>query len=280
VETSRPNIDRRRHRLSLSVPEPSPRIAGDQARLTQVIANLLNNAAKFQNDDGVVELQVTIEGTEAVIKVRDEGFGIAPEGLHGLFSLFSQGERSPASEHGGLGVGLSLAKTLVEMHGGSVSAWSEGVGKGSEFTVRLPSLQAVSLPSTDLAAAEGVPGSRRRILVVDDSRDAAETLALLLELDGHDVLIAHDGHRALELAMLERPAVMLLDIGLPGMDGYEVCRRARAEGLSDTTIIAMTGYGQEKDRQRSSEAGFDGHTVKPVEMAELSRIIAAIPSRS
>ena len=281
VETSRPNIDRGKHRLSVTLPEPTPRIVGDQARLTQVIANLLNNAAKFQHEEGQIDLVVTVEGSEAVIIVRDRGFGIAADALSRLFSLFSQGERSPASQHGGLGVGLSLARTLVEMHGGTVSAWSEGLGRGSEFTVRLPALAPVSSSQVaDDVSAQASSAARRRILVVDDSRDAAETLALLLELDGHDVLIAHDGPKALELAKMERPAVMLLDIGLPGMDGYEVCRRARAEGLADTTIIAMTWYGQERDRQRSSEAGFDGHTVKPVELSELSRILAASPGRS
>jgi len=210
-----------------------------------------------------------------VVAVTDQGMGLAPEVIPLLFELFSQGERSPDSAHGGLGIGLSLVKNLLELHGGSVVAESGGLGRGSKFVVRLPVyVGEAPLPKIKAVRGDAPAPARRRILVVDDSRDAAESLATLLKLGGHDVLVAHDGLRALELSASERPSVVLLDIGLPGMDGYEVCRRVRQMG-DDVLIIAMTGYGQERDRQRSSEAGFDDHTVKPVEIEELSRLIAS-----
>ncbi|HEX9895486.1 MAG TPA: response regulator [Gemmatimonadales bacterium] len=284
VETSRPLIDRRRHRLCITQPDRRVRMVGDQARLTQVVANLLNNAATYQNEGGQIDLIASERENDALITVRDQGIGIAPEALVDLFELFSQGERSPDSLHGGLGIGLSLVKTLVEMHGGTVSAASEGPGRGSEFVVRLPCAPAEPgrLEENGFSSSAMLEGPPRRILVVDDSRDAAETLALLLTLSGHEVLVAHDGPGALALAVAERPTVVLLDIGLPGMDGYEVCRRAREQGLRDTTIIAMSGYGQDRDRQRSSEAGFDGHTVKPVAISELTALLAkaSLHSRS
>ena len=284
VETSRPLIDRRRHRLCITQPDRRVRMVGDQARLTQVVANLLNNAATYQNEGGQIDLIASERENDALITVRDQGIGIAPEALADLFELFSQGERSPDSLHGGLGIGLSLVKTLVEMHGGTVSAASEGPGRGSEFVVRLPCAPAEPgrLEENGFSSSAMLEGPPRRILVVDDSRDAAETLALLLTLSGHEVLVAHDGPGALALAVAERPTVVLLDIGLPGMDGYEVCRRAREQGLRDTTIIAMSGYGQDRDRQRSSEAGFDGHTVKPVAISELTALLAkaSLHSRS
>jgi CheY-like chemotaxis protein len=275
VETSRPIIDARRHHLVITMPETPLRVHGDFARLTQVIANLLNNAAKYQAEGGRIEIAVTTEGPDAVIAVTDQGMGLAPEVIPMLFELFSQGERSPDSAHGGLGIGLSLVKNLVELHGGSVVAESGGLGRGSRFVVRFPVyVGEAPLPKIKAVRGDAPAPARRRILVVDDSRDAAESLATLLKLGGHDVLVAHDGQRALELSASEHPSVVLLDIGLPGMDGYEVCRRVRQMG-DDVLIIAMTGYGQERDRQRSSEAGFDDHTVKPVEIDELSRLIAS-----
>jgi CheY-like chemotaxis protein len=276
VETSRPVIDGQRHYLKVSFPDRPIRIEGDLTRLTQVVANLLNNAAKYQNEGGRIELTVSRAPAAALISVRDRGVGIAPGMLAQIFELFSQGERSPDRAQGGLGIGLSLVKNLVEMHGGSVHAVSEGLGRGSEFVVRLPCLAenpaAIRSVEVDSAALELSPPLR--ILVVDDSQDAAESLAKLLRLGGHEVLVANDGIQALEIAAAERPAVVLLDIGLPGMDGYEVCRRVRQQGLSDARIIAVTGYGQERDRQRSRDAGFDTHTVKPVDPAELMKLVA------
>ena len=274
VETSRPIIDARRHRLSISMPEGPVRVQGDLARLTQVLANLLNNAAKYQAEGGTIELTVTRDREDVVISVRDAGIGLAAGATPKLFRLFSQGERSADAAHGGLGIGLSLVKNLVELHHGSVTAQSDGVGQGSTFVVRLPVEQEDPAEKAPPEASGVLPIAPRRILVVDDSRDAAESLARLLRIGGHEVLVAHDGEEALELSAATHPSVVLLDIGLPGMDGYEVCRRVRQQGLADAVIIAMTGYGQERDRRRSSEAGFDDHTVKPVEIGELTRLIA------
>ncbi|MGH7559486.1 MAG: response regulator [Gemmatimonadales bacterium] len=273
VEASRPFVEARRHRLEVAVPERPLLLEGDGARLTQVVANLLNNAAKYQHDQGRIDIDVAREDGTAVVRIRDEGFGIPPELLPRIFEPFTQGEVSQIRVQGGLGLGLALVKSLVEMHGGSVVAMSGGPDRGSEFVVRLPCLlEAVAVPGEAGSVPVSVP---RRILVVDDSTDAAESLALLLRLKGHTVSIAYDGPHAVELAETERPAVMFLDIGLPGMDGYEVCRRVRQRGLSETYIVAMTGYGQERDRERSREAGFDGHTVKPVAMDELLRVLSS-----
>ncbi len=274
VETSRPLIDAQRHELVVVVPEEPVEVNGDRTRLTQVIANLLNNAAKYQNPRGRIGLVVEREGAVAAIRITDEGIGISPGTLSEIFELFSQGERAPDRTQGGLGVGLSLVKNLVEMHGGNVRAASGGHGLGSEFVVRLPTAEAVAGAPEVAPGADGRNAApARRILVVDDNQDAAESLAMLLRLGGHEVLVAHDGHQALAIAAIECPSVVILDIGLPGMDGYEVCRRVRQQGLVDAKIIAMTGYGQERDRERSREAGFDLHTVKPVEIQELMQLL-------
>jgi signal transduction histidine kinase len=275
LELSRPLMEAHGHQLSTVLPDTPVVLQGDLARLTQVVANLLTNAAKYQNDGGRVDLVVEQQGQEAVIAVRDRGIGIPPHMLTEVFELFSQGERTLDRAQGGLGIGLSLVKTVVEMHGGSVSAHSDGVDRGSQFVIRLPCLLA---PANGRPAA-GPPARRaippRRILIVDDSRDAAESLAMLLSLSGHHVLVSHHGEEALSLAESERPEVVLLDIGLPGIDGYEVCRRLRQGGLDGALIIAMTGYGQERDRQRSKDAGFDTHTVKPVELDHLMELLAS-----
>jgi signal transduction histidine kinase len=277
VETSRPLIDAHRHQLILTVPETPVRVEGDRARLTQVIANLLNNAAKYQNEGGVISLTVERDASFGVITVRDRGIGIAPEMLHEIFELFSQGERTLDRALGGLGIGLSLVKTVVELHGGRVTAASDGIGRGSEFTIRLPCLlQELDgyRPREDGDDTEVPDCPPLRVLVVDDSRDSAESLSKLLRLGGHDVAVAHESEQALHLAATTQPAVVLLDIGLPGMDGYEVCRRLRQSGLVHALIVAMTGYGLERDRRRSQEAGFDTHMVKPVPPGELMRLIA------
>ena len=260
------------------MPEDPIRIDGDRTRLTQVIANLLNNAAKYQNPRGRIELTVDRDPAGVAITIRDEGIGIAPEMLSEIFELFSQGERAPDRTQGGLGIGLSLVKNLVEMHGGWVSGSSAGTG----LRQRIHRAPARASERTGRAARSRRPAAPirrrpqpRRILVVDDNQDAAESLAMLLRMGGHEVMVAHDGHQALAIAAIERPGVVLLDIGLPGMDGYEVCRRVRQQGLADAQIIAMTGYGQDRDRERSREAGFDTHTVKPVEIQELMQLLAA-----
>jgi signal transduction histidine kinase len=276
VETSRPLIDAHRHELTVTLPKRPITIVGDLTRLNQVVANLLNNAAKYQNERGRIDLTASREGNEALISVKDHGLGIAPEMQAQIFELFSQGERTPDRAQGGLGIGLSLVRNLVEMHGGSVRAMSRGPGQGSEFLIRLPCLpeepEALKAHTADPKSFPALEPCR--ILVVDDSMDAAESMARLLLLAGHEVLLAHDGPRALELAAQERPSIVLLDIGLPGMDGYEVCRRLRQQDQNGTRIIAVTGYGQDRDRQRSKEAGFDAHTVKPVDPAELMGLLA------
>ncbi|MBC8088662.1 MAG: response regulator [Phycisphaerae bacterium] len=276
VEVSRPVIDERHHSLEIRIDGDPMFVMGDSARLCQVIANLLNNAAKYQDEGGQIVLGVTRKGETIEIQVADGGIGIAPEMLGEVFEMFSQGERTPDMAQGGLGIGLSLVKKLVEMHGGSVHAHSDGADRGARFVVGLPSVeaQAVHAGSTTREAPRiQLPGQRQRVLVVDDNRDAAESLAALLRRSGYEVTVVHDGARGLEIAATEKPGVVLLDIGLPGMDGYEVCRQLRAAHQDRMQIIAMTGYGQERDRQRAHAAGFDKHTVKPVDYATILELL-------
>jgi signal transduction histidine kinase len=277
VETSRPLIDSLKHKLVVRLPENPVWVRGDEVRLTQVVANLLVNAAKYQTEGGHIDLSVACEPGWVAITVSDRGIGIERELLTEVFDLFSQGERTADRRQGGLGIGLSVVKNLVEMHGGNVRVASAGRGHGSEFVVRLPhTAEATNGTGNHTAERISTPtGRARRILVVDDNRDAAEGLAALLRLRGHEVLVAHDGPMALDITATERPSVVLLDIGLPEMDGYEVCRRLRKQGLADAQIIAMTGYGQERDRQRSKEAGFNTHMVKPVNIGEIVTLLAA-----
>ncbi|HEV8129543.1 MAG TPA: response regulator [Candidatus Eisenbacteria bacterium] len=274
VETSRPLIDARLHRLTLQLPEKPIWVQGDLVRLTQVVANLLNNAAKYQDAGGYIGVTVAREDNDAVISVKDKGVGIAPELLPGVFDMFEQVQRPLGTSQDGLGIGLSLARSLVELHGGTIAAKSGG-GDGSEFTVRMPCMAGE--PRKKRAAPSGVPpaiaASGLRVLVVDDNEDAAESLATLLQQAGHQVSVAHEGSTALALAERERPRVVFLDIGLPGMDGYEICKAMRQGGHEDALIVALTGYGQEEDRARTRAAGFDGHLVKPGDPNELIRLI-------
>jgi signal transduction histidine kinase len=275
VETSRPLIESHRHELVVNMPESPVEIHGDRERLTQVVANLLNNATKYQKEGGRIELTARRDGNQAVITVLDRGIGISSPMLPHVFDLFSQEERASGHAQGGLGVGLSLVKKLVELHDGTVQVTSPGVGQGSTFSVRGPCMP--DRPSVAPAAEKPHPApsgeARRRILVVDDNRDSAESMAMLLRLAGHEVLVALDGTKALEIAAAERPGILIVDIGMPGMDGYELCRRVRQMGLVDARIIALTGYGQERDRQRAQAAGFDFHAVKPVAIPELTKLI-------
>lgn len=276
VETASPILEQRRHELTVSVPDEPIWLFGDAGRLEQVIVNLLTNAAKYTEEGGRVWLTASQEGDEAVIRVRDTGVGIAPELLPRVFDLFTQAERSLDRAQGGLGIGLALVQRLVEMHRGKVEAFS-AMGQGSEFVVRLPILGTpVPLPPS---APKNLPTAGRalRILVVDDNVDSAESLAMLLQTVGHEVQMAHDGPTGLTAALGFRPEAVLLDIGLPKMDGYEVARRMRlAPQLATTPLIALTGYGQESDRQRSREAGFDHHLVKPVDFENLLRILSTV----
>jgi PAS domain S-box-containing protein len=276
VETVRPLIEQRRHALEVHLPPSAIWIDGDATRLEQVVVNLLNNAAKFTDEGGHIWLSLQHDGNEAVLQVRDSGVGIAPELMPRIFELFTQGERSLARSQGGLGIGLALVQRLVEMHGGKVAAQSS-LGHGSEFVVRLPVvLGSNARPSP--ATQSGQPAARAlRVLVVDDNLDTVESLALLLLGAGHDVRTAHDGPKALEAALDYRPSVIMLDIGLPGLDGFEVAKRIRKQpNLHGIVLVAMTGYGQETDRQRSLEAGFDHHLVKPARFELVQKILASV----
>ena len=247
-------------------------------RLTQVVANLLNNAAKYTPEGGRISVAVDRDGREGVIRVRDSGLGIPADMLGRVFEMFTQVNRHLGRSQGGLGIGLTLVRRLVEMHGGTVAAHSEGDGKGAEFVVRLP------LADPQPREAEGPGGRRgeeagfsRRVLVVDDNVDAAESLAMLLAIGGHEVATARDGPTGLERVVAFRPDVMLLDLGMPGMDGYETARRVREmqEGRK-LVLVALTGWGQEEDRRRTNEAGFDFHMVKPVDPAALRELLATL----
>jgi PAS domain S-box-containing protein len=277
AEGARALLGARQHRLEVTVPAEPVRVEADPDRLEQVVANLLTNAAKYTQPGGHIRLTVAREGGQAVVRVRDNGIGIRPEMLPRVFDLFQQADRIPGRVSEGLGLGLTLVRRLVEMHGGSVEAHSDGPGRGSEFIVRLPLLSAAQNPAAG-AAPEASPaaGGPLRILVVDDNVDGAKSLALLLRLEGgHEVRVAHDGPAALELARDFHPDVVFLDIGLPkGMDGYEVARRLRQQpGLGEALLVALTGFGQEEDRRRSLAAGFHAHLVKPVNPDLLREIL-------
>jgi PAS domain S-box-containing protein len=269
------------HELTVTLPPQPVRLDADPARLAQVIGNLLSNACKFTDRGGHVWLTVEQNGEQVVVRVRDNGIGIAAAQFPRVFEMFAQVDTSLERSRDGLGIGLTLVKTLTEMHGGTVEVHSDGLGLGSEFAVSLP----IVVEKPELQARESVsnsePAVRRRILIVDDNQDGAESLALLVQLGGHETLKAHDGVEAIEAAERFRPDVVLLDIGLPRLNGYEVCRRIREEPWGkDVVLVALTGWGQEEDRQRSREAGFDTHMVKPVDHDVLMKLIVSLPSLS
>jgi len=271
VETSGPAIAAAGHTLQVRLPEQPIAFDGDLTRLAQVVSNLLNNSAKYTPRGGHIELAAGVEGGAVVLCVSDNGSGIAPEMLPHVFDLFAQQPRTSEQTQGGLGIGLSLVRRLVEMHGGTVDAKSGGAAKGSSFTVRLPLQQPpAKAPEPMVAVGEGDAASMqpasRRILVVDDNQDGAEMLATMLDLTGHQTRTAHSGQHALAAAREFAPDVVFLDIGMPGMDGYEVARRLRAEpSLDRAVLVALTGWGSAEDRRRTKEAGFDYHLTKPVD---------------
>jgi PAS domain S-box-containing protein len=279
VEASHPLIEAAGQRLVLDLAGDSIWVRADPARLAQVFGNLLNNASRYSPAGATVTLSSRREGDGAVVRVRDTGIGISESKLEEIFGMFTQLDPSHARTQGGLGIGLTLARRLLEMHGGTIAAFSEGEGRGSEFVVRLPTIPAPT------AAGEPAPGAatappRRRILVVDDNVDAAQSLAMLLEMSGNETRLVHDGGAVAEVTEAYRPEVVLLDIGLPTLDGFEVCRRLRARpDAASLTIIAMTGWGQDEDRRKSREAGFDGHLVKPVDFEQLERVMAERKAR-
>jgi two-component system CheB/CheR fusion protein len=277
VETSRPLLEAKQHVLTVALPSRPVLADADPTRLGQVFTNLLNNAAKYTDVGGRVWLTLEQDGPEAVVRVRDTGVGMTADMLAAAFELFAQADRSLDRAQGGLGIGLTVARRLVEMHGGTLTAYSGGPGRGCEFVVRLPALPVgPEVPEPRCAAAPArAPVRPRRVLIVDDNRDAAESMALLLQLRGHDVRTAHDGPGGLAAADAFRPEVVLLDIGLPGMDGYEVARRLRRRPAGKgTLLVAVTGYGHEDDRRRSREAGFDHHLVKPTDPAAVADLLA------
>ena len=275
-ETARPVLDANGHVLDLSLPEGPLWVTGDMVRLAQVIANLLTNAGKYTHRASRIALEVRREGAQVLITVRDPGEGISGELLPRIFDLFVQGDHALARSQGGLGIGLTLVKRLVEMHEGTVEARSEGKGKGSEFSIRLPALVEATAARGAQPGAALAGGPSRRVLVVDDNLDAADSIGKLLKLFGHDVRCVYDGVAALATVKDYQPEVVVLDIGLPEMDGYEVAKRMRAmPQLQNTRIVAVTGYGQEDDRRRSRDAGFDQHLTKPVDPEVLQSFVVA-----
>jgi CheY-like chemotaxis protein len=275
IEMASPLVEQRGHRLTVRVPETGLPVDADETRLAQVICNILNNAAKYTPERGRIEVTGARDGAWVVLKVRDSGIGIHEDVLPRIFELFVQEERDQERSRGGLGIGLSIARGLVELHGGTVTARSDGEGKGSEFVIRLP-LAGSEAPRAVEAGGARADEDRagKRILVVDDNRDGAELLEEVFRALGHATRLAYDGPAALQLARDFRPHIAFLDIGLPVMDGYELARRLRGvPGLVDVRLVAVTGFGQDTDRGRAREAGFDEHLVKPVEIDELRRLM-------
>jgi len=247
-------------------------VDADAVRMTQIISNLLNNATKYTPDGGRITVNLSRDGDMGIISIRDTGVGIAADSLPRIFDLFVQVDNPTAKAQGGLGIGLTLVRNLVELHGGRIEARSEGLGRGSEFIVRLPLAPGLE-PQQDKTGAETKPGMQAptRVLVVDDNRDSADSLAILLRLQGHDVRVAYDGPAALKSIEQDRPQLALVDVGMPGMDGFEVARNVRGDPkFNDVKLVAVTGWGQEKDRRASAAAGFDHHLMKPISLDSLA----------
>lgn len=275
LETTRPHIDKAGHALAVRFPPDPVFVDADPTRLAQVFINLLNNAAKYTPAGGRIWLTVARQGGEVLVSVRDTGIGIAAEHLPHLFEMFSQADPALERSVGGLGIGLSLAQGVARMHGGEIEARSKGPGEGSEFIVRLPVAEAPSHGRPEPALAESRRAPGWRVLVADDNRDSADSLSLLLSLDGYEVSTAHNGVEAVQAVASHHPDVALLDIGMPKLNGYEVARHIRDQPWGrDMLLIAITGWGQEDDKQRAQEAGFDHHLTKPVDLAELKRLLA------
>ena len=279
VEAARSLYENMEHELTVALPEQPVYLNADPTRLAQVMGNLLNNACKFTDQGGRISLTVKREGEQAVIRVRDSGVGIAADKLPSIFDMFVQVDTSLERSVGGLGIGLTLVKNLVEMHGGTVEAYSDGVGQGSEFVVRLPVIETIKPaqppPSEQTVTAPTTTGYR--ILVVDDNRMSADSMATLLQMTGHEAHTAYDGLEAVAATTAFRPDVILLDIGLPKLNGYEAARKIREQPWGKNIVmVALTGWGQDEDRQKSKEAGFNGHLVKPVELTALMKLLAEL----
>ncbi len=287
VETAQPGIDAACHKLTVTLPNEPIYIQGDAVRLTQVFSNILNNAAKYTVREGVISLVAEKRGGQAVVRIRDNGPGIPASMLGEIFSAFRQVDSSFSRSHGGLGIGLWLARQIIELHGGTITAESEGEGKGSEFIVTLPALTAIPVGSPsgprDAAAPPSQPAenARRRILVVDDVPESAETLAMVLRSMGQDATSLGDGKTAIRWILAHRPDIVFLDIAMPGLDGYEVANRLRQHPeLQDVVLVALTGYGQQEDRRRALEAGFNHHLTKPTSMTSLRELLCRLPAQT
>lgn len=276
VESTRSFIELRGLRLTVTSASERIRVEADPARLEQVFVNLLSNAAKYTEAGGQIDVAIERQHAEVAVRFRDTGMGIAPEMLPRVWDLFAQADRTLERAQGGLGIGLTIARRLVELHGGRIEAHSPGLGKGAEFVVTLPTLPMVEEPQRTAPAAP-IPQRPARVLVVEDNPDIAESLTMLLELLGHRVRAAYDGVAALDAARADVPDVMLVDIGLPGMDGYEIARRVRRDpNLKQVVLVALTGYGREEDKQEAMAAGFDYHLVKPVNPDALHGLVARL----
>jgi len=275
VEATAPAMESRRHRLSVSVPESELTIVGDLARLVQMLTNLLNNAAKYTSEGGAISLTVRRAGETVEVCVKDNGAGITSEMLPRVFDLFVQAHQTLGQAQDGMGIGLTLVRNIVQHHAGSVRAVSKGLGHGSEFIVNLPLADMAAIAATRSPASKekaDAPAAPSRILLVDDNRDLSESLATLLRLNGHVVAVASDGVSALQMIEKVSPDVALIDIGLPGMSGYELAHRLRSNGCM-ARLIAVTGYGGQEERRRSLDAGFDDHFVKPIDPSLLDRVL-------
>jgi CheY-like chemotaxis protein len=277
LQTVRPLADAKGHQLDVTLPDEPVYLDADPVRLTQVLINLLDNACKYTDPGGQVILVARRQGEEVVVRIEDTGHGISQDMLPVVFEMFTRVDQSLERDQGGLGLGLTLVRRMLELHGGRVDAWSAGRGQGSVFTVHLPALARGFTTAASDARKTETRADAQRILVVDDNRDATETLAALLQLSGHETATAYDGKSAIEIAESFRPDVLLLDIGMPELNGYEVARRVRALPWGgETTLVALTGWGQEDDRRRSQDAGFDAHLVKPVDHAQLMQLLASV----
>jgi signal transduction histidine kinase/CheY-like chemotaxis protein len=275
IETVQPWLNRKGHAFSVNVPERDVVIEADPVRLAQVLANLLTNAAKYTEPQGRIELAVRHLDEVVEFRVRDNGIGIPPESQAEVFKMFAQLKPAIDRSEGGLGIGLALAKGLVDLHGGSIEVASDGLGRGSEFTVRIPITRAAVSPAPGTCEAASDPGTRKcELILADDNADALQSLAMLLEMEGHTVRVASDGSTAISLAQQKMPDVMLLDIGMPGLNGYEVASKVRSLPEGDgVMLIALTGWGQPADRARASDAGFDHHLTKPIDHDELAGLL-------
>jgi len=275
VEISHPLIEQLGHRLTVVLPDHPVTLDADLTRLAQVFSNLLTNAAKYTERGGDIRLTAKQDGSDVVVSVKDTGIGIPTDKLESIFDMFSQVDRSLERSQGGLGIGLTLVKRLVEMHGGKIEARSEGPGRGAEFVMRLPVAVEESSPPQAEREEPATPKSKLHILIVDDNRDGADSLAMMLRIIGHDIVTAYDGQEGVEAAERHQPDVVLLDIGLPKLNGYEACRRIREQaGARSLVLIAVTGWGQDEDRRRSHAAGFDHHLVKPVDPNALMKLLS------